>query len=613
MERYLDQFEKERVVSRLRIFRWMMIAAGALIIFRFFQLQVLQGQKWRMLATENQFRKVRVVAGRGLLLDRKGRILAGNKPGFNLTVTPADADSKTIFKLAQFLELPERELKLRITASRQFSRFVPVTVKKDLSWEELSRLEEHLRELSGVDIEYRPVRSYPLAEVGCHVLGYIGEVSPSELTQPEYAGHQMGDYTGKAGVEKLFDKWLHGTDGYKFKVVDARGRERPPDAFSGIRLDPQPPVAGKDVSLTLDLELEQLAQELLKDKAGAIVMISVKDGEILAMASAPTFNPELFGSSVHPEQWRKVETDPAHPLLHRAIQGAYPPGSTFKPVLALAGLEDKVIDPGQKLPCRGVYMFGRIPFKCWRKHGHGRMSLPEAIIQSCDIYFYQRGVQLGIDRIAHYANLLGFGLRTGIGLDSESSALIPTSGWRENVRGEKWRPGDTVSASIGQGFVLVTPLQAAMMAMTIANEGELYKPVLMRRVPGVPEPEYREFRPKLIQKLNFSSQTWKIVKGALADAVNTPHGTGYWGARSDKVKIAGKTGTAQVVKSKFYEGKSESQVPLEFRDHAWFVSYAPADNPKVAVSVVVEHAGHGASAAAPLARAMIEKYMELYE
>lgn len=612
MQRYLEEFEKERVVRRLRIYRWVVVATGIFLLFRFTQLQIFQGGKWRMVATENQFRKVRLFANRGQFLDRKGRILAGNRPGFNLAVIPADINIRTIDQLTAILDMPAENFRKKIKENLSGARFLPMTIKQNLSWEELSRLEEHGRELSGIDIEYRPLRSYPGLEIGCHVLGYIGEISSAELLQLKYADYQQGDFIGKAGLEKIFEKYLHGTPGYRFKIVDAQGRERPPDIIPGVSLKPQAPTPGRDVTLTIDLDLQTLAQSLLVGKAGAIVMISVKDGEILAMASSPTFNPEVFSNPFHPEEWKKLETDPAHPLYNRAIQGVYSPGSVFKLVLALAGLEEKTIDPVQKLRCNGIYYFGGLPFKCWKKLGHGTIALQDAIIQSCDIYFYQRGVQLGIDRIAYYANLLGLGLRTGIDLPSENSGLIPTSSWRENVRKEKWHPGDTVSASIGQGFILVTPLQAAMLAMAIANQGELYKPVILRSISGVSETELQEFRPRLMQKVNFSPETWKLVREAMTGVVNDPHGTAYWGARSSKVRLAGKTGTAQVVKSKKFEGVAEALIPMEFRDHAWFIAYAPAENPRVAVSVLVEHGGHGASAAAPLARTMVEKFLELY-
>ena len=557
-------------------------------------------------------RKVRVIASRGLLLDRKGRVLAGNRPGFNLVILPSDAKEATIARLAKLLGEPEDMLLNRIKESKRWSPFVPAILKEYLSWDELSRVEEHIRELPGVDIEYQPIRRYPGGDMACHILGYIGEISPTEMGKPEYAGYQMGDYTGKSGLEKMFEKWLKGTDGYRLKIVDAQGRERPQDLIPGLKFEPRPPAPGKNVRLTLDLNLEQLAQDLLKDKGGSIVMLSVKDGEVLAMASAPTFNPEVFSGAIRADDWKKLETDPDRPLFNRSIQGAYPLGSVFKLVEALAALETKVIDPEQKLPCTGIWMFGNIAFHCWRKGGHGMIALTNAIIQSCDIYFYQIGNKLGVDRIAHYSNLLGLGLTTGIGLGGESGGLIPTAAWRENVKGEKWNAGDTISVAIGQGYVLVTPLQAATLAMIIANEGKLWRPMFLKEVEGVAPEEYQEFSPMLNQKTVFNERTWKIVKEAMAGVVSNPSGTGYFGARSTKVTIAGKTGTAQVIKLKEYQGMNEGAIPVRYRDHAWFVAFAPVENPKVAVSVLVEHGGHGASAAAPLARSMIEKYFELY-
>jgi penicillin-binding protein 2 len=612
MQRYLEEWEKEDTFKRLRFFRIALVVLGSLILFRFWQLQVWQGDKWKLLATANQFRKVKIKASRGQLLDRNGKKIAGNRPGFNLTIIPKDANQETVSRLASVVGIPAEELASRIKIGKNWSPFVPVKVKENLSWEELSRLEEHIRELPGVDIEYQPIRFYPTGENACHILGYIGEISPLELQQSEYAGYQMGDYIGKAGVEKLYEKWLRGRDGTKFKIVDAQGRERSPEIIPGIKFEPTPPVPGTDVRLSIDLDLQELAQSLLAGKAGAIVMLKVDDGEVLVMASAPTFNPEVFSGPVDPEVWRALEDDPKHPLFNRPIQGSYPPGSTFKVVESLAGLEEKVIDPHTTFSCPGVFYLGNIAFHCWKKGGHGAISLEPAIIQSCDVFFYHLGSLLGIDRIAHYANLLGLGVRTGIGFANESAGLIPTSQWREQVRGEKWHLGDTISCAIGQGFIAITPLQSATMTMTIANEGRLYRPTLLKEVVGVPASEYADLGPKLVQKLNISEKTWKLVKEAMTGVVNTPGGTAFRGARTDKVLIAGKTGTAQVIKLKAFEGMSEGVLPEKYRDHAWFIAFAPADHPRVAMTVLVENGGHGASAAAPLARTMLEKYMELY-
>ena len=611
MQRYLDEFEQERLRKQLWFFRLALLAVCGLVLFRFWQLQVIQGQRWKLIAVENQYRQIRILPSRGMILDRNGRLLAGNKLGFNITVIPADIDDKSIAGLAPLLGLQPEELKQRIKQN-QISRYVPAEIAENISWEELSAVEERLRDFSGVDIELRPVRSYPQAELASHVLGYLGEISPEELEQPQYRGYQLGDYIGKAGIERLKEPSLRGTDGFKYKVVDASGRERGQEILPGLKLESEPPLPGSNVTLTLDLELEQLASQELQGKTGAIVMLGAKTGEVLAMASSPAFNPEVFVNPFDPGEWTRLMTDPAHPLYNRAIQGTYPLGSVFKTVLSLAGLSEKFITPETAVRCNGVFHLGKIPFKCWRKNGHGIVSFHRALVESCDVYFYTLGNRLGVDRIAHYANLLGLGLRTGLGLEPESAGLIPSTGWMEKVRKQKWNAGDTISVSIGQGYVLATPLQTAVMAMVVGNEGELFRPRLVKKIAKSDGSGSVEYAPELIQKLQLKEQNWKLLKDALTGVVNEPGGTAYWTARSDLVTIAGKTGTAQVIKAKQFEGIPPEKVPEKYRDHAWFIAFAPADDPKVAVAVLVEHGMHGSSASGPIAKKLIEKYFELY-
>lgn len=612
MQRYIDEFEQERLKRRLRIFQLAVIIVVLLALFRFWQLQVLQGRRWRLVAAENQFRTIRILPPRGMILDRKGKILAGNKLGFNITVIPADIDEKSIQELAPILNLTPEELKRKIEIKKSWSRNVPVEIKRGLTLEELARIEERLRDFSGVDIELEPVRSYPEGDTACHLVGYLGEISQEELKLPGYAGYGVGDYIGKAGVERLLEKELKGLEGWQYKVVDARGRERGPEIFPGLRLDAKAPVPGNNVILSLDLDLQKLAQELLKGKTGAVVMLSAKTGEVLVMASSPTFYPEIFVNPFHPEEWQNLMTDQTHPLYNRAIQGTYPLGSVFKLVLAMAGLEEGLITDETTVRCTGVYFLGKIPFKCWRKNGHGLVSFHRAIVESCDVYFYTLGARLGIDRIARYANLLGLGIRTGIGLEPESTGLVPSESWMEKVRKQKWNAGDTISVSIGQGYILATPLQAAVLAMVIGNEGELYRPRLVKEIESSKGGADRIFSPELITKLNFKEKNWKLLKEAMTGVVNEPGGTAFWSVRSDKVIIAGKTGTAQVIKAKRFEGMAQEQIPEKFRDHAWFVAFAPADNPEIAISVLVEHGMHGSSGAGPIAKQLIEKYFELY-
>jgi len=609
MLNYLDEWEKENLGKRLDYVRWLLIFFMLLIIFRFIQLQIFQYKKWNTIASENKIRTIRVLASRGLILDRKGRILAGNRPGFNITVIPADIDQSTIQQLSAILGMSGSELEKKIKEIKRWSPFEPIMIKRNLSWEELAQIEENLRKFSGVDIEFQPLRTYPEGEVACHLLGYIGEISSEELNKPEFANYKMGDFIGKAGVEKFLEKELQGKAGFKFKIVDARGRERSEELVA-IDLKPKPPEAGKDVHLTIDLELQRFAHNLLQGKTGAIVMLSTKTGEVLVMESSPGFNPQVFSNPLQKEEWKRLEQDPAHPLYNRAIQGNYPPGSIFKLVVALAGLEGKYITPETEVKCKGIFRLGRAQFKCWRENGHGIVKFRRAIVESCDVYFYTLGNLIGIDQISRFAYMLGLGLKTEIGLDQESRGLLPSTSWAEKVLKQVWNPGDTISASVGQGYILVTPLQAAILAMVIANEGELYRPIIVQKLSSIDK--NKAYPPELIQKLGVAKENWLLVKSAMTGVVNEPKGTAYWTVRSNKVQIAGKTGTAQVVKLKQFEGVSESKIPYQFRDHAWFIAFAPAENPEIALSVLVEHGGFGSSGAGPLAKALVEKYFELY-
>ncbi|MEK6661794.1 MAG: penicillin-binding protein 2, partial [candidate division NC10 bacterium] len=397
-------------------------------------------------------------------------------------------------------------------------------------------------------------------------------------------------------MERRWEELLRGRTGGQQVEVDALGRR--------VRvLHEVEDVPGHSVFLTLDRDLQETAYEALQGKQGAIVALEVNSGAILALVSTPAFDPNIFARGVTAEEWRALGEDRMHPLNNRAIQGQYPPGSTFKIVLAIAALEEKVNDPDTQLQCHGSMAFGNRVFRDWKKQGHGAVDLHKGIVQSCDVYFYQLGQRIGIDRIAKYARALGLGEKTGIALDDEKPGLIPDTEWKMRRFGQPWFPGETPSASIGQGYITVTPLQMANLMATVANGGTLYRPWFVRRVESLDGTLIREYGPEKIRSLELKENTLKHLRSALAAVVNSGSGTGGR-AKSTLVEIAGKTGTAQVVEMRGAYVKS-GQLSYFIRDHAWFVAYAPAENPVIAVAILVEHGGHGGSAAGPLAKKVI--------
>ncbi|HEY2986341.1 MAG TPA: penicillin-binding protein 2, partial [Candidatus Binatia bacterium] len=455
-------------------------------------------------------------------------------------------------------------------------------------------------DLPGVTLRTRPRRSYVESGMAAHLLGYLSEIGPRQLKTQKANGYSMGDEIGQFGLERRWEEFLRGQSGGQQVEVDALGRR--------VRvLHEVEDVPGHNVILTLDKDVQQTAYEALQGKEGAIVALDVSNGAVLAMASTPAFDPNVFARGVTAQEWRNLMTDRLHPLNNRAIHGQYPPGSTFKIVLAIAALEEGAVQPDTHLGCAGSMAFGNRVFRDWKKEGHGSVDLHRGIVQSCDVYFYQVGQRLGVDKIAHYARALGLGAKTGIDLDDEKSGLIPDSEWKKKRYGQPWFPGETPSIAIGQGYVTVTPLQMANMMATVANGGTLYRPWFVRKVESLDGTVIREYEPEEISSITFKEGTLEQVRKALADVVNSGEGTGG-AAKSQVTQIAGKTGTAQVAEMRGNTIKSENLAYL-IRDHAWFVSYAPADKPEIAVVVIVEHGGHGGSAAAPLAKKVIEKYL----
>ncbi len=580
--------------------------AFLLIFIRLWHLQVIKGNEFQRLSENNRIRILENPADRGMLLDRKGRILAHNRPSFEVYLVPEDLkkNPEVLVKVGEMLNMTQDEIKSKLQSQKKRPPFKPVKIKSDIDWNELALLEFNRVHLPGLIVDVRPRRAYHYDDLASHLLGYLGEVDENELRQPKESPYRLGSLIGKYGVEYQWEDDLRGIDGGRQIEVDALGREIKP-----LRsVDPFP---GNNLILTIDLDLQRAAEEAFQDKGGALIAMDPKTGKVLAMVSKPSFDPDLFTRNILPEEWRSLIEDPHHPLQNKGIQGQYPPGSVFKIVTAIAGLESGIITPDTQLTCTGSYPYGNRDFRCWKEGGHGTLSLHRAIVESCDIYFYQVGLKVGVDRIAHYANELGLGRTTGIPLPHEKPGIVPSSSWKKKRFGVPWYSGETLSLSVGQGYLNTTPIQLANLISAVSNNGTFYLPQVVERVENIYGTALKEYRPVVIGRANISENTLRIIQEALSGVVNEPHGTG-WACALKGVKVAGKTGTAQVIRmaQNFRKGDMD-RMPLKFRDHAWFVAYAPCEDPQIATVVLVEHGGFGAAAAVPIAKKVIEKYFSL--
>lgn len=571
--------------EKILIITYIVILAFLLLAMRLWQLQILQGNEYRKLSEANRLRIVSIPAPRGIIFDRNGIPLVKNSPYYYASVIPDEFDKSKVHLLSNVLNIPVEEILEKINES-ELSPFVPVRLKQGLSFSDIAYIEARRSDFPGFIIEIEVSREYIYGDVGSHLIGYLGKLSPSQSKDPAFKDVPPDTFIGQWGVEKLFDNSLRGTPGKRIIEVNALGRE--------IRLlQENPPIKGKNITLSIDLNLQKEAEKVFGERAGALVAMKPDTGEILGLISKPSFDPNLFTRGISHEKWTAIIKDKKNPMLNRALQSQYPPGSTFKIVTAIAGLEEGVINPDIKVDCRGGTYYGNWRFGCWRKQGHGVVSLHRAIVESCDVYFYEAGKRLGIDKIYDYAMNLGLGKKTGIELGKERQGLIPNTQWKLENKKLPWFLGDTFNTAIGQGYVAVTPIQLALMTSTVANGGNILKPTLLKDDP-----------PIVSGKVHIRPATFELVKKALSGVVNEPSGTG-WASRSQLLPIAGKTGTAQVISLK----SGYKYISEKFRDHAWFVAFAPVEKPEIALAVFVEHGGHGGGAAAPIAKIAIEEYM----
>lgn len=592
--------ELTELQGRLVVIKVGLLILLALLGLRIWQLQVRDGAYYQDLAMQNRTRSIVLEPARGLLYDRRGRLLAHSVPSFTLYISREDVSDEAALaaKLQAYIGLSPTEVTQKLKTHARTAR---VKVKDGLTLREAAEIESHRLDLPGVVIQPEYQRRYPFGAYAAHVIGYVGEISEAQLKQEAYRDLHQGSLVGQYGVERTYDLLLRGRPGRELIEVDALGHQT-----RSISVDP--PQAGSDLYLTIDMHLQQLAEDLLGEEAGAIVALDPRNGDVLALASRPGFDPNVLSREMTAAQWEAITLDARHPLTNRAIQGQYPPGSTFKIIMGAAALDTHTVTPAERLRCAGGYRFGRRTYRDWKAGGHGAVDFVRAIAESCDVYFYRVGHRLGIETIASYAMQFGLGNKTGIDLPAERPGLVPSPDWKLKARGEPWYPGETISVSIGQGFVTVTPLQMAQVIATVANNGVRMKPRLVRAIRDRDSDVLDIQPPRLDGRLSVSAATLRHIRRGLRAVVTD--GTARQ-ADSPMIAIAGKTGTAQVVGLKF--GSSKKSTPKAFRDHAWFVAYAPEHHPRIAVAVLVEHKGHGGSAAAPLATQLIEAALEQEE
>jgi len=582
---------RDDLIGRVRVLTAVVTGLLVAIGTGFWFVQLVQGDYYRELAENNRLRKLPIKAPRGLIYDRKGRLLVENVPSYNLMLDRSRSSrlDRSLGFAAEVLERPAEELQQILRGYAGIPVFKPVLLAENLTLSQVARFGVEGLEYPEFEVEVQPLRLYRHREQTAHLLGYLGEATQEEIDRSQGV-YQPGDMVGKKGIEQTYDDILRGTDGERVVVVDSRG-----ELLEEYRRKPALP--GRNLRLAIDLDLQQEAARWLDgpEKVGAVIAMDPRNGEILALVSSPSYNPNLFARRLQQADWQALIDDPNHPLQNRAIQNTYSPGSTFKIAMATAGLTERAFDEGTTVLCTGAKSFYGRPFRCWRKEGHGTVNVHLALKLSCDVYFYTLGQKLGIDKIARYARLFGLGSATGIDISGEKRGLVPDSAWSVAARGHQWWPGETISVSIGQGPVLITPLQLAEMTALVANGGYRVIPHLVKDA-RMPPPV----------RVPLDEEALRAVRGGMSAVVNEPGGTAYGSARLPGVEIAGKSGTVQVIA--YAQRVKPENMPFKYRDHAWFTSFAPADDPQLVVTVFAEHGGGGSRVAAPIAQAVYAKY-----
>jgi len=585
----------------------MIIILLSVIIVRLVYLQIVNHEHFTTLSRNNRVNIVAIPPTRGLIYDRNGTLLAQNLPSFSLELVPervGDMD-ETLRALSQLISISANDVQRFDKLRRQKRRFESIPLRFRLSDEEVARFAVNRHRFPGVEIEARLARHYPMGQLAAHVLGYVGRIDENDLRSLDYSDYAGTNHIGKVGIERSYEALLHGSVGHQQVETNAQGRM--------LRvLERTLPRPGNDIYLTLDSRLQAVAENAFADQRGALVAIDPFTGEVLALVSMPTYDPNAFVNGIDAEDYAALQQSTSQPLFNRALQGQYPPGSTIKPFLGLAGLEYRQVHQEHKVYCPGWYRLSgdEHKYRDWKREGHGLVNLNKAIAQSCDVYFYELALGLGIDRIHDFLGRFGFGARTGIDINGELSGVLPSRAWKRRARSEPWFPGETLISGIGQGFNLITPLQLASATATLARHGIHLRP---RVLYGVQDPTTEQIQiqePQPLEPVQISNEgNWDYIINAMMEVVHGLRGTARKIGRNASYKIAGKTGTAQVFGIKQDEEYVEEEVARKLRDHSLFVAFAPADKPQIALAIVVENAGSGSAVAAPIARQVMDQYL----
>jgi len=605
--------DQKFLTFRINALLWAIIAIFVFLAGSFWFVQGVQAEKYRNLSDANALRPVPMPAKRGLILDREGKkILADNQPAYSLTLDrvvmrPLVRSDKThraklVAFLATSLGTTPQDIEARFDKGKAIPFARPIPIAEDLTMSQVASIQAESLSFPELNVEPVQRRNYPYGTMASHVIGFIGEVSERDLIQ--HKDLKQGDLIGKRGVELMYDEYLRGKDGTQFWEYDSHGRR-----LAEVRTARQDPMAGSNVYLTVDFDLQRRAEQYFIENefVGAVVALDPRNGEVLAMVSSPEFNPNVYSKRFTPDTWKLISSNPFKTELNRAIQGLYSPGSVFKTVMAMAGLSEGAIGPGTTFNCGGSAVFFGRRFRCWRKQGHGELAVANGLKVSCDIFFYNTGARLGIDKIAKWATTLGFGQPSKIDLDGEKAGIVPSTDWAATKQHRKWYPSETISVAVGQGPLIVTPLQTAVMMAAISNGGTIYRPHVVRMIERQKPDgsiERLQVASEVVRKVQLPPNALETVRNGLWKVVNEEGGTAG-NARVAGLNISGKTGTAQVIAQSGWF--STAGLPFMQRDHAWFVSYAEKDNPQMVVAVFVEHAGqHGGTDAAPLAKLLYE-------